>query len=312
LLAVCGLVNGGDAMTNSCGKWFQLLMISALLLGQPLPAWSQSGSRDIKKVDISSQVDNGLNRITFATAKGNVIAMLPAEIAPADTIWGSITLAPAGRTAEDRKDNFSQLKKMMVQLKPEHGSAVMMAPGCSPKALYVPADCSEIQASLYDPDDKSLHTYRLNCLSNPPENQIGDGMVAMPQVAVPKRFFRCDTNTNGSPLNAACAINNQNCPSVAGGPRGQWFAAPQDLPARPLPIKFYLPDKQQVAESQISVVQPKIYADKLLKVGDKGQVKITLEGLKRGTEAQLIFRNLSPDVISVGGGDYQVIPLMNR
>ncbi len=300
-------------MTKRFGKWYHFLVLLPLLVGQS-PAWSQPDRdiqpvRDTKKVEISSQVDNGLNRIAFTTDNGSVIAILPAEIAPTDNIWGSITLAPAGQSAQDKKNNFNALKKLMVQLKPENGTAVMMAPGYSPKVLHVPLDCSEIQASLYDPDDRSLHTYRLSCLPSVPAKKAGDGKVEMPQVAVPKRFFRCGANTDGSPGKAACTIGDQNCPLVAGGPRDQWFATPQDLPPVPSPMRLYLPDTQQMAESQVSVVRPKIYADKLLKVGDKGQIKITVEGLKPGANAELIFRNLSPDVISVGGGDYQVIPL---
>lgn len=304
-------------MNRKHNNWYRPLLLLAFLLWQPVQAWSQTdgsipSARDAKKVSISNQVENGLTRITFTTDNGHVIASLPAEIAPTDNIWGSVTLAPAGQTAQDRKTNFNVLKKLMVQIKPENGSPVMMAPGCSPQVVHVPNACSEIQASLYDPDDKNLYTYRLSCLPQAPANNTGDDQVTMPQVAVPKRFFKCGANTNGSPGKSACAIGGENCPLVAGSPRDQWFATPQDLPPGPLPIKFYLPDTNQVAESQVSVARPKIYADKLLKVGDKGQIKITVEGLKRGADAQLIFRNLSPQVISVGGGDYQVIPLSGK
>ncbi len=287
-----------------------LAAVLMLLLWQLEPALSQAApSRDTKKVVISSQTESGLERITYATDNGAVIATLPAEIAPDDNIWGTITLAPAGKTEQDRQVNFNALKKLLVELKPEHGSAIVMAPGCQPKVLHIPKDCAEIQASLYDPDDKSMHTYRLNCLLNKPKSDLGSGQAKMPQVVTPKRFFRCGANTDGSPGTGACSIDGENCPAIAGSPRDQFFAAPNDLPAGPVPMKFYLPDTNQVAESQVSVMKPKISADKLLKVGDRGQIKISVDGMKPGTSANLIFRNLSPEVISVGGGDYQVIPL---
>lgn len=288
----------------------QLLAILTLLLCQSVSVWSQvTANRQTKSVVISSQIENGLERITYATANGNVIATLPAEIAPDDNIWGTVTLAPVGKSSEERTDNFNVLRKLLVEIKPEHGVAIVMAPGCKPKVLHIPSDCAEIQASLYDPDDKSMNTYRLNCLPRKPENNLSSNQAKMPEVATPKRFFRCGANTDGSPGSGACTINGENCPAIAGGPRDQFFAAPNDLSAGPAPMKFYLPDTNQVAESQVSIMRPKIAADKLLKVGDRGQIKISVEGMKSGTNANLIFRNLSPEVISVGGGDYQVIPL---
>lgn len=307
-------------MTDKFDKWYQIWLL-AFLLWQPVEAWSQADNqaeisafrvqRETRKVTISSRVEDGLTHITFATVDGNVIALLPAEIVRGDRIWGTVTLVPAGQSTQSKKDNLKTLSKLLVQLKPENGTAIMIAPGCSPKVLQVPQTCSEIKASLYDPDDKSMNTYGLP-VTDTPAGQVDNGEVKLPQVATPKRFFRCGANTDGSPGQAACMMGGDNCPLVAGGPRDQWFATPANLPSGPLPIKLYLPEKQQVAESQVSVLRPKIYADKLLRVGDRGQIKITVEGMKPGMSAQLIFRNLSPEIVSVGGGDYQVIPLSNN
>lgn len=303
-------------MAKKYCRWHLNWLLLALLLCQPM-AWSQADQqaeetsnskqvRDTRRVEISSRVENGLTHITFATVDGNVIASLPAEIVRGDKVWGTVTLVPTGQTLEDKRDRFKTLKNLLVQLKPENGSAIMMAPGCNPMVLQVPRNCSEIKASVYDSDDKSLSTYRLPVFDFP-SKKAEDGQARMPQVATPKRYFRCGANTDGSPGKSACMIGDQNCPLVAGSPRDQWFATPEDLPSGPLPIKLYLPDTQQVAESQVSVVRPKISADKLLRVGDRGQVKISVEGLQPGRSAQVIFRNLSPDVVTVGGGDYQVL-----
>lgn len=262
-----------------------------------------------QKVVMSSQVDNGLRHITFETPNGKLVASLPAEIASTDNIWGSAIAQVAGASPQEKSRNLDALKKLVVQIKPQNGSAVNLSPLGSPPIVHVPQNCQELKVSLYNPEDNSMNSYRIPCLAQPPSPASPVDNVLMPKIAVPKRNFRCGVTGDGSPGSALCTINDKNCPPVAGSPRSQWFQAPAELPLGQAPIKCYLPNSKKVAQSKICMVKPQIYGDKLLHVGDRGQLTIRVKGLSGVKGAKLIFQNLAPETVSVSGGDYQVIPI---
>lgn len=294
-------------------KWFFVLLGAVLAQGEAvLPCWSQQANRPILQADdpqrikLTSHTDNGLQHIIFSIPQGDVMANVPAEIAPLDQIWGTIALQPAGDSAQEKQKNRNDLKQIFLEVRAANGPTITMAPCTMPQSLVIPANCPEVTFSFNIPGLKDIYSIKHPCAMQPLP-AVSPDRVRMPQVAVPNREFRC--GVGGGPGSTICTVGNQGCPSVAGSPRCQWFALPEGVSPGKAKLNCYLLDRNLVAKSQINVVQPKIYGEKLLHVGDRGNATIQLQGLRGVKGSTLIFRNLSPETLTVSGGDYQEIPI---
>lgn len=73
---------------------------------------------DCPKTSGSSTVatNNGLTKLTFETPSGQVVLYLPADIASGDTISGTVTEEPKGKTAEEKEKNKSVLEGLVIDL----------------------------------------------------------------------------------------------------------------------------------------------------------------------------------------------------
>ncbi len=284
------------------------LVAAALMLSSSL-AVVPGAIGQVKDVDISTQVDSGIAQITYATQYGKFIVRLPDEMAANDTYWGTAVLEPIGDDNSYSKGaNYVALKKLHAEVKPVNGKAITIAPGTKPTPGKIPAGCEEVLVSLCDPNNKLMHTVRRPCSSKPLAG-YPDNKVAMPQVAQPKHNFRAGANNSGNPGAMLARAGSQFLPPIAGNNRNQWYRMPEDMKPGRTPLEVYFPESGMMARSQLNVVQPKIYGPKLMHIGDTGQGRISLAGMGNLKGGSVIFRNLTPDVTRVEGGDYQVFPI---
>lgn len=269
-------------------------------------------AQNAKAVAISSSSNHGLREIAFRTRHGLMVARIPDELRGGDSLWGTVLTEPAGSTSEERSLNRAALQKLQIELTPNVGSAVTVASRTIPAKLKIPPDCSQLNVSLYEPSTKTIFTVPRKCAPQMVPTGTDNNHATLPQVASPGQPFRCGMNGSGNPGDAFCNIGNKPCPPLAGNNRCQWFQTPKDAVTGQAPITCIWPSQHKAARGRVSVVKPELSADQLLHVGDRGQVRIKLPGLKGVKGAKLVFRNESPGIVTVSGGDDQVIPIRGQ
>jgi hypothetical protein len=66
--------------------------------------------------NVETATYNGINNYTFLTPNGKVEVNLPDDMAAGDTITGTVSLNPSGKTKEEIAKNESELKKLLIEL----------------------------------------------------------------------------------------------------------------------------------------------------------------------------------------------------
>lgn len=106
----------------------RIAAVASLCVAQALVLWpavaraQQSGdnsvgaNRPLRRASVQSKTENDLRRITFRTEQGQLALLLPAQVAPGDTVSGTITLTPSGRSAEERSRNEEALRAYKLEL----------------------------------------------------------------------------------------------------------------------------------------------------------------------------------------------------
>ena len=199
---------------------------------------------------------------------------------------------------------------MTVELKPASGPPIVIVPDLPPAIGHIPAHSRTISIELKDQNHNTVASVNHLCLAHRPPFPLDRNHIQMPSLGVLARPMRLGVFSDTGSGNADLYIAHQSCAPIAASPSNQWFMVPPNLPPGPKTIHCNLKDRGLCATSQIAVLKSHMEADRLLHVGDSGQVRITLTGLSPNTaNPRIVFRNLTPGIVRVTGGNYQVIPL---
>lgn len=256
----------------------------------------------------------GLNTAVFETPHGKLKVNLPDDAAGGDTISGTVVAEPAGNTPEEKAQNEDELNGYVVAVQPKQppGMPPIKPPKCEPGkpvTCNLPPGCSGINVSCDPPGTASQNSgtsCSVPCDEKPPAPPP-PGSCTMPTIGQCGKPFEVKANCDGKFDNSACEVGGQQCKMLAESPRKMIAESPKDIVG---PSQLKVKEGNKTAQGPFCNVKVKLVCPKpVLHQGETSTLTCTVLGLANVKGATLSIDNNSPDVLSLSGGDHQVLPL---
>lgn len=291
-----------------------ILLAACVIFGQlagGLPVNAQSPTTQLKGIITKS---SGLNTAVFETPHGKLKVHLPDDASGGDTITGTVVAEPAGTTPEEKAQNEDELVGYVVAVKPKDpGNAPpVKSPKCPPGQPVVcnlPPGCSAIDVSCDPPGTASANSGTSCSVPCSPTAPAAPpkGSCTMPTVGQCGKPFQIEANCDGLFANSACAVGGTPCKLLAESPRKMVAESPRDIVG---PTNLVVQEGKQIAQAPFCNAKVKLFCPKpVLHQGETSTLTATVMGLANIQNALLSIDNNSPDVLSLAGGDHQVLPL---
>ena len=271
------------------------------------------------KSSVKTKAENGLQKITFETPKGDIEVNLPKEIWAGDVISGTVVSKPDGKNERQITKNSNILNGYVVEVEDknekddeplkEDVNRMKVTDGIL-KSIIPYAGSEVIRLILKDHKGNELASTELPVVVDPPYIEI-------PEIIIPENFTLPDIIQGGSPAsivgtfdsdfeNTLLKIGDEEISILAESPRQVFFEAPEDIKGI---TDISLTEGDVEVSGELNNLNLNLSADRLtLQKGDNTVVHVRIEGLNNiQTELPLDISNLTPSVIKVEGGNQQTI-----
>ncbi|MBA3860257.1 MAG: hypothetical protein C0507_25400 [Cyanobacteria bacterium PR.3.49] len=305
-------------MTSAIDKRWQnafSILLAACVFSGPLalvlPVNAQTQPTQLKGMITKS---GGLNTATFETPHGKLKVNLPDDASAGDTITGTVVAEPAGNTPEEKAQNEDELVGYVVSVRPKDpkNTPAINPPKCppgQPVTCNLPPNCSGIDVCCDPPGTASANSgsnCTVPCAPTPPPAPP-EGTCTMPTLGQCGKPFQIEANCDGMFSNSACAVGGTPCKLLAESPRKMVAESPRDIIG---PTQLVVQEGQQIAQAPFCNVKVKLFCPKpVLQQGETSTLTATVMGLANVQNALLSIDNNSPDVLSLAGGNHQMLSL---
>jgi len=256
----------------------------------------------------------GLNTAVFETPHGKLKVNLPDDAAGGDTITGTVVAEPAGNTPEEKAQNEDELVGYVVTVRPKDPASAspVKPPKCEPGqpvTCNLPPGCTGIDVGCNPPGTATANSGSSCSVPCPPTAPPSPpkGSCTMPTVGQCGKPFQIEANCDGMFQNSACAVGGTPCKLLAESPRKMVAESPRDIVGL---SNLVVQEGQQIAQAPFCNVKVKLFCPKpVLHEGETSTLTATVMGLDKVQNALLSIDNNSPDVLSLAGGNHQILPL---
>ena len=254
-------------------------------------------------VQATAENSPGLRQTNFSTPAGVVVVYLSDEMAPGDSLTGTVVARPSGKNDAEREKNRAALEEFAVNV----GGHVISAAEKRFK-LQIPADGAKkpLEVALRDNKGRELSRLDAPVLEEAPRNALADfqfpSLVQQGRPGVVRGPFDGDISDTDR-----VTLAGQQVDQLVQTQRTAVFAnTSRAVGAAPLEIN----EQGHVTTAQVYSAAVSLSATKLnLQNGETATLAVKVAGLNPSREVSLSLKNLSPDVITLGGGNSQTIPI---
>lgn len=288
-----------------------------LALANPQGAFAAS------KYKVLNLLEEGVNKTVFVVVDtGRIVITLPRELVPNDKFSGSMRYTPFGKTKAEKKSNLEELKTYSVMVRKaevvdkEKLTEAQLKKGVpAPEATsesksfsgLIPEKCKSLELALYLGERKKKYK-RIKLEEAPVLEYPAKGTFSMPMVAQGNHPVVIKGSFDGLIRNSKVTMDGNNCYLLAESPRELVFRSPISIVGKSK-VKFQEGSTSGVSDLvnlKLRLVVKKVK----IKMGERTQIYAKVEGVGDTKQSvDLVLKNLTPDVISIIGGDEQVIQI---
>lgn len=246
---------------------------------------------------VSQEAAGGVHAARLETPAGSIYVYLPDDLAAGDTISGTVSYAPSGKTDVEREQNLGELRGYVVEVAgepPAEGPTwvrvLRQLPGPTIVRFLGPRGAPIGEASIPT----------LSAAERPPQP---------PSFEVPVFGQAGNPVAIGGPVSGApdatrVTIGGRDAPFLAQSPRKTLVRAPTDVVG---PTEIRIERDGAVAEAPFRVLAVQVSADKLdLRRGERTTLHLEVGGLAGLDEpVPLSLTNRSPEVVRLGTAEVE-------
>ncbi len=269
---------------------FVLLACSPLLLTTTLRTASQSQTKS----------ETELGTITFETTQGNVRVYLPGAIAAGDTISGTVTTEPTGKTEKDKQKNGRALNGLVIQFETQRWqvSSDLI------QGLLIRPEITRPQLILLDEHGKQIDIATIPVTPAPITNTTPNFMI--PLLAQSGRPLLITGPFDGDSSNTKVQIGGTDGKVIAESPRSAVVEIPGTVVG---PNNINVNDNGHSATGNFRAIKIDLTAPKTsLMKGESTELHVEVQGLQGITQPVPVqLQNQTPQNINITGGNTQNI-----
>jgi hypothetical protein len=277
--------------------------VPALALALAL-AWLPAGLAPAsaqEQTSAAGETAGGLHTVRFHTSAGEVTVYLPDDIAAGDTLSGTVSFSPAGKTDAERETNLGTLRGDVVEVA---GQPVPEGSGWWAK---IPEAAGPLVVRLRGAGESRLGEVPIPVAPSPPEPPAGFGIPSYGQAGrslpIPGPF-----GETGGGTGAHVEIGGREAPVLAQSPRQTIVLVPNDLAG---PVHLRVEQGSTAAEGEVRILAVQLTADRVhLQRGERTTLHVEVRGLEGLSEPiPLHLTNESPQVVRLDRGDTQTVTI---
>jgi len=234
---------------------------------------------------------------------GKIKIVTPNDILAGDKFTAGVKLIPEGKKEKDIVKNNQILKDSYIYL----GHTRFPASGNSGPLFLSESEIRNTPIKVTDPGGKTLFESIVPDLFNKPiPKSTGFKIPSHGVIGTP---FRIYGNFDGNAQNTSCHIGGKPAEILAESPRQCIIEFPNDIKGA---TSITISENGIIITEQIGAVDMSISAGRMnLKRGESTYVDVVVTGLENLKEnATLTVKNVSTAVVTMGGGNSQVITIL--
>lgn len=283
------------------------LSVSIVLLLTPTAGRSGNAASqsDTLSGTVQATAENspGLRETKFSTPAGTVTVYLSDEVAPGDSLTGTVVAVPSGKNDAEREKNRAAFANFAVNV---GGNLISAAQGRFQLQIPTHGAKKALEVSLRDNKGRELSRLDAPVLEEAPRNAPTDfqlpSLVQQGRPGLVRGPFDGDISDTDRVTLAGQQMNQ-----LVQTQRSMVFTnTSRAVGAAPLEIN----EQGHVMTAEVQSVAVTLSATQLnLQNGQTTPVTVQVTGLRPSQEVSLSLKNLSPDVITLAGGNSQTIPI---
>lgn len=269
-----------------------LLVLLLLVLLTPL-APAQKGT------SISSEVSNGLTIVTIPTPWGVIKILLPYDIRGGDTISGTVTTEPAGKTDKEKQRDANELNGCVIEVGPQRWPVS----GGTIGRLVIPIAPAQLDVMLRDGKGKKIDSAPLRVANSAPSTPMN---FIIPQIGQTGRPIEIIGPFDGDASNTKVSLGETKPTILAESPRDAVIQVPGTVVG---PNNITVSDKGKNTTGDFRALKIDLTAPKtsLLK-GESTELHVQVQGLQGITQPVPIqIQNQTPQNVNITGGNAQTV-----
>lgn len=242
----------------------------------------------------------GIVTTEYSVKEGKIKISLPDDMRAGETISGSVITEPEGRNEKEKERNLEQLQRYTLNV----AGVITNLSGTGRHVFKIPSLPANPAAVLLDSRNNPVSTQTLTpAVMVKPVTGI-----SLPTHALTGAPFRITGPFDGDMSNTRCRIDGKEMEILAESPRQSICNMPSTTSG---PHKISVTENGNTTEKNIYAVDMQLSAGKLnLLKGEKTFVRVTITGLQNlPANATLTVTNITTGVVTMSGGETQVIPI---
>lgn len=249
---------------------------------------------------VRTEKQAGLTVTTFVAPQGSVKVYLPDDMAPGDTISGIVLTEPAGPSGVEREQNAVALNLMVVQF----GSQRWRVATGAVHKLLISRDVTNTELALADGNGAAVGRTQLNLAVE--HSQPAPSAIVLPRIGQTGRLVVIHGPFDGDMSNTRVRVGEVDATVLAESPRRVVIRSPHNV-VGVTPIE--VTEASRTSQGQFRNVGVNLSAPRTsLQRGESTQLSVQVTGLEGLTQPIAItLENLSPSVVSLGGGNTQTL-----
>ncbi len=258
----------------------------------------------------NSQPDqNKVRTVVLKAPLGQVKVYLPGDIAAGDTMSGTVTTEPAGKTETEKQNNTRKLNGLVIhEVNKASDSAEEqrwpVSGGVIQKLKIGPALIGNLQLILLDEKGKRIDIATIPITPTP--NPSAPPNFLIPQIGQTGRLLPITGPFDGNSANTNINIGGTNAKVIAESPRSAFVEIPKTVVG---PSNIKVTDNGSSATGNFRALKIDLTAPKtsLIK-GESTELHVEVQGLEGITQPVPIqIQNQTPQNINLTGGNTQNI-----
>lgn len=209
-----------------------VLAVSQLLLVTPAVGRAQTGQVGQPiQARVQTKTERELRRIRFQTPQGDLALTLPGDMAPGDTVSGTIALEPSGRSQEERARNAASLGGYFLEMAGQSPTRTDRDRNLAVWTLPTSTGDGRIALVLRDQNDREVG--RTDIVLAAASSRLSAGGViamdfALPAAGKAGQSLAISGRFDGDGATTRVLIGGQVAPVVAESPRKVVVQSPQE------------------------------------------------------------------------------------
>lgn len=254
---------------------------------------------------LQTDTDWGLHTTTLETEHGNIKVHLPDDISSGDTLSGTVVAEPAGTTVAERQKNTDTLSGYVVEVegkKTDIGKKILKV-----SIPAVAAAGGGVTAVLFK-DGKGNTIAKSNLPVSPSPSYTGVTDFNLPEIGQAGRPLQVTGPFDGDLSTTSISIEGSGIEKLAESPRKTVAASPIDIFG---PVDLEITEGGKTVSGTMNNLKISLSADKLkLQKGETTKLKVNVQGLQGIDEpVNIKLTNMTPQIVSMGGSDVQIVTI---